>query len=185
MQVVAVGTGHAETWRKRARPNYDRALSGSCRLWRGHSTSRRRLRHPTTRPELPSNEVSVGWDHQTYPDRGIRGSTGCGNHLCCAPGSSSTPIRVLDRGKSVRGKARNGVSGVVLRPIPLVPAASKRLRVLQAVGASCLALQPNSVCLGSCRLPIPGGQRSTDVGLSAGILAAGPDNQRTPFSSLR
>ncbi len=32
----------------------------------------------------------------------------------------------------------------------------------------------NSVCLGSCRLPDPG-VRSTDCGLSAGILAAGPD----------
>ena len=31
----------------------------------------------------------------------------------------------------------------------------------------------NSVCLGSCRLPSPGA-RSTDFGLSAGILATGP-----------
>src|SRR5205814_4689674 len=34
----------------------------------------------------------------------------------------------------------------------------------------------NSVCLGSCRLPDPGA-RSTDFGLSAGILAAGPGQQ--------
>jgi hypothetical protein len=34
----------------------------------------------------------------------------------------------------------------------------------------------NSVCLGSCRLPRPRA-RSTDCGLSAGILAAGPDQQ--------
>jgi hypothetical protein len=40
----------------------------------------------------------------------------------------------------------------------------------------------NSVCLGSCRLSRPRA-RSTDCGLSAGILAAGPDQQA--YSLLR
>jgi hypothetical protein len=42
----------------------------------------------------------------------------------------------------------------------------------------------NSVCLGSCRLPYPGA-RSTDCGLSAGILAAGPDHRAYSLLSLR
>jgi hypothetical protein len=39
-----------------------------------------------------------------------------------------------------------------------------------------LALQPDSVCLDSCRLPGPEA-RSMDFELSAGILAAGPARQ--------
>jgi hypothetical protein len=46
-----------------------------------------------------------------------------------------------------------------------------------------LALQPNSVCLGSCRLPGLEA-RSTDFGLSAGILAAGPVPTLYAFASV-
>lgn len=44
-----------------------------------------------------------------------------------------------------------------------------------------LALRVNSVCLGSSASCAPEGMRSADCGLSAGILAAGPDRKPTPF----
>jgi hypothetical protein len=47
-----------------------------------------------------------------------------------------------------------------------------------------LALRVNSVCLGSSASCAPEGMRSADCGLSAGILAQGQSNHRTPLRTL-